>query len=148
MRYLCLVYLDEHALAALSPAAHAVFDAECRDYHEQLQHSGELIVGETLQSVLSTTSLQRSEQPQWEREDLQDDRLRLIFTCCQPALPADAQVALTLREVCDLKTEEIARTFLASPSTFAQRIVRAKQTIREAAIPYRVPTRGAPGAAG
>jgi len=74
-------------------------------------------------------------------EGLEDDRLRLIFTCCHPALPPDAQVALTLRQVCGLTTEEIARAFLAPPSTLAQRIVRAKAKIREARIPYQVPSR-------
>ena len=74
-------------------------------------------------------------------EDLEDDRLRLIFTCCHPALPPDARVALTLREVCDLTTEEIARAFLTAPSTLAQRIVRAKNKIKVARIPYVVPSR-------
>jgi RNA polymerase sigma-70 factor, ECF subfamily len=76
-----------------------------------------------------------------EEEGVQDDRLRLIFTCCHPALPPDAQVALTLREVCGLTTEEIARAFLAPAPTLAQRIVRAKAKIKVANIPYQVPGR-------
>lgn len=77
----------------------------------------------------------------WDDERVEDDRLRLIFTCCHPALPPDAQIALTLREVCGLTTEEIAHAFLTRPPTLAQRIVRAKTKIRTAGIPYQIPSR-------
>lgn len=75
-----------------------------------------------------------------DEDDIEDDRLRLIFTCCHPALSPSTQIALTLREVCDLSTEEIASAFLTSPVTIAQRIVRGKAKIRGTRIPYQVPT--------
>jgi RNA polymerase sigma-70 factor (ECF subfamily) len=80
-------------------------------------------------------------EPTEEHQEVEDDRLRLIFTCCHPALPPEAQVALTLREVCGLTTEEIARAFLATAPTIAKRIVRAKAKIRDARIPYELPGR-------
>ena len=94
----------------------------------------------------SQDELARFFEAQWssaersnEEDSLEDDRLRLIFTCCHPSLPPEAHVALTLRAVCGLTTEEIAKAFLITPRTLAQRIVRAKATIRDSRIPYQVP---------
>ena len=89
----------------------------------------------TIESRLASAPATEPPEP-----EIEDDRLRLIFTCCHPALAPESQVALTLREICGLTTEEIARAFLVTPATLAQRIVRAKSLIREKAIPYQVPS--------